>query len=276
MSIQILLCIYSATIILILSFIIVGIIYSRYSSYNKKLIRLLHLKSKFSNIGESVNNISHQWKQPLNELGIQLMIMEKKLDNDFPTEKDKIELRNSISKSHNILEFMADTVNVFGQLLNKGHDKSKFYPKTVIQSLLLLLEDNFKVQKIVISYNLNDNSAISGNPTELTHILLSIINNARDTFREREIDLPHIDIHLYKSDQYVCIKISDNAGGITAKPINKIFKVGFSSKQFNESGIGLYIAKQLTEDNFRGEIQAENTGNGAVFTIKIPIYKDYK
>lgn len=262
--------IFSSTIIFILALIVIAAIYSRYSSFNRKLLRLLHLKSKFSNIGESINNISHQWKQPLNELGIQLMIMEKKLDNDFPTEKDKIELKNSINKSHNILEFMADTVNVFGQLLNQRQKKSTFYPKTVIQSLLLLIEDNFKVHKVIISYQLDDDSSITGNPTELAHILLSILNNARDIFHERDISTPRIVIHLYKSANNVCIDISDNAGGITANPIDKIFKLGFSNKKFSESGIGLYIAKQLTEEEFKGEIKAENSVNGAVFKIIIP------
>ena len=261
---------------LLFMLLIVTIVSARFSMLNKKLISLLHLKSRFSNIGESVNNISHQWKQPLNELGIQLMLMEKTLENDFLTEDDTTKLQNTINKSHNILEFMADTVNVFGQLLNRNDKKTMFHPKTVIQSLLQLIEDNFKIHKIKITTELDDKIIIEGISTELAHILLSILNNARDIFIERKITSPHIHIHLYKDSKYVYIEITDNAGGIKAKPVQKVFRLGYSGKQINDSGVGLYIAKQLTKNNFNGKISAKNINSGAVFKILIPDISDAK
>lgn len=250
--------------------LIVIIVSARFSKLNKKLIRLLHIKSRFANIGESINNVSHQWKQPLNELGIQLMLIEKALENDFPTEKNKTEIKLIIHKSHNILEFMSNTVNVFGKVLNRSDKKTRFHPKTVIQALLQLVEDNFKIHKISITSKLDENILLDGNSTELSHILLSIINNARDTFRERNISSPQLHIHLHKSESYVYIEITDNAGGIKVKPINNIFNLGISHKKINESGIGLYISKQITEDKFGGKICAENVNSGAVFKISIP------
>ncbi len=268
------LLIYIISLSFLLVFLFIFVAYTRFSLFKKKLMHLLHLKSRFSNIGESVNNISHQWKQPLNELGIQLMLMEKAIENDFPTEKDKENLKDIINKSHNILEFMADTVNVFGQLLNRSDKQTTFHPKMVILALLQLVEDNFKVHRIIISSELDEEIRINGNSTELAHILLSILNNARDTFDERNITSPHIKIHLYKSSSCIYIDITDNAGGIKAQPIDKIFKLGFSSKQVNDSGVGLYIAKQLTEDKFSGKIKAENINNGAAFRICIPFPAD--
>ena len=257
----------STTAFFILSIIV--IVATRFSILNKKLLQLLFLRSRFANIGESINNISHQWKQPLNELAIQLMLMEKILENDFPTEEDKNKTKKIIDKSHNILEFMAKTVDVFGQLLNRSEKKSKFHPKNIIQSLFQLIEDNFKIYQITITSKLEEGIELNGSPTELAHILLSILNNAKDVFNKRKITSPKIDIHLYESANHICIDITDNAGGIKAIPIESIFKLGVSSKQTNVSGVGLYIAKQLTEEKFNGKIQAENISSGAIFKISI-------
>jgi len=259
------------TLAIILIAIMIG---ARFSKLNKKLIRLLHIKSRFANIGESINNVSHQWKQPLNELGIQLMLIEKSLENDFPTEKDKTNIKMIIHKSYNILEFMSNTVNVFGKVLNRSEKKTRFHPKTVIQALLQLVEDNFKIYKISITSTLDEDILLDGNSTELSHIMLSILNNARDIFRERNISKPNLHIDLYKSETHVYIEITDNAGGIKVKPIKHIFNLGISHRAIDESGIGLYISKQLTKNKFGGEICAENVNSGAVFKISIPYSSD--
>ena len=198
------------------------------------------------------------------------MLIEKALENDLTTEKDKTEIRNIIHKSHNILEFMANTLNVFGQVLKTSDKNTRFYPKTVILALLQLVEDNFKIYKIIITSELDETIILDGNSTELAHIILSILNNARDIFRERNVTSPHLHIHLYKSENSIYIEITDNAGGIRVKPTKKIFNLGFSVKKTNESGIGLYIVKQLTENKFGGEIHAKNINSGAVFKIAIP------
>lgn len=249
---------------------IVTLVSTRFSKLNKKLFDLLHIKSRLANIGESVTNISHQWKQPLHELGIQLMLIENTLDNDSFTEKDKHDIKKITNKSHGILEFMADTVDVFGNLLKTDNKTTTFHPQKTIQKLLQLVNDNFKINGIKITSNLDENIQITGNPTELTHILLSIIINARDIIKERNISEPHLQINLYQSSNTIYIDIIDNAGGIKTAPVENIFKFGFSNKKTNESGIGLFIAKQLIEDKFGGEIHAENTDTGAVFKISIP------
>jgi len=255
------------TILFLLS--IATLIGTRFSKLNKKLLSLLHVKSRLANIGESVTNISHQWKQPLHELGIQLMLIENTLDSDSFTEKDKHKIKKITNKSHDILEFMADTVDVFGNLLKTDNKTTTFHPRKIIQELLQLVNDNFKINGIKITSKLDENIQTIGNPTELTHILLSILINARDIIKERNISDPHLQINLYQSSNNIYIDIIDNAGGVKTTPIENIFKFGFSNKKTNESGIGLFIAKQLIEDKFGGKIYAENTDTGAIFKISI-------
>ncbi|VAW51575.1 hypothetical protein MNBD_GAMMA06-325 [hydrothermal vent metagenome] len=76
---------------------------------------------------------------------------------------------------------------------------------------------------------------------------------------------------MYENSKHIHITITDNAGGIKAIPIAEIFKLGFSNKKVMDSGVGLYIAKQLIEKKICGSIHAENTDVGAAFRISIPL-----
>ena len=72
----------------------------------------------------------------------------------------------------------------------------------------------------------------------------------------------------------------DNAGGIALEDKSKVFEPYFTTKHKSVgTGIGLYMAEQIIERQFNGDISVSNTqwGDsyfGAEFTIHIPIYKE--
>jgi len=87
------------------------------------------------------------------------------------------------------------------------------------------------------------------------------LNNARDIFKIRNIENPEIRISIENQK----ISISDNGGGIRKDLLEDIFLPSISTN--NGAGIGLYLAKILTEKN-NGVISASNTEGGAQFTIE--------
>lgn len=261
---------YTAISITLFVLAIVSLISFRFAKLNLQLIRLLHLKSRFSNIGESINNISHQWKQPLNELGIQFMLIEQTLEKEPFTDNDKRKIKDITNKSNEILEFMANTVSTFGQIINTSNKVSSFSSRSIIEKLLQLMSDTFRLHKISIDYDLDKTIQLKGTPADFTNIILSILNNSRDIFLQRQIKNPHIHIKSYKDTTHYYIEISDNAGGIIINPIDSIFNLGVTEKTTEDSGIGLYISKQLIVKKFGGKINAENNDSGAIFKISIP------
>lgn len=242
----------------------------RFSQLNKQLARLLNVKSQFANIGESVNNIAHQWKQPLNELGIQLMRIEQLLvDATLP--KDCLaEIKKLIGKGHDLLEFMANTVDAFGHVLGTGKKSTEFAPKAVIEEVLYVVRDSFALHNIKINYLPRDEVTLHGNPSEFSHAVLSILNNARDIFLQRHIEEARITIDSYSGTSRFHLDISDNAGGILTIPVEQIFSLGYSDKKSVDSGVGLFIARKIVEENFHGSISARNNAEGAVFQITMP------
>lgn len=243
----------------------------RFTRLNRELMNLLQIKSQFANIGESVNNIAHQWKQPLNELGMQLMRIEQLSNTASLPDNSVNEIKRVADKGHNLLEFMANTVDAFGHVLKTGTSSSDFSPRDIINEVLFLIRDGFEFHQIAINYTPGPETLIHGNSTEFSHIILSILNNARDIIIERHIESPQITIKTAIQSDMFHLEIGDNAGGIRTEPVKRIFHLGFSDKLSPDTGVGLYIAKKIIEERFAGSIEAVNSTYGALFTITIPL-----
>ena len=254
----------------ILFIFIISFVALRFFRLNKKLDKLLYIRNQHANLGVSMDNISHQWKQPLNELGVHMMLIEMMLESKS-VDETREEIKKIVTKSHHILEFMAETVDVFRHFLSNNRQISLIDPTIMILETLQLVTENFTLDSIEISHDLQKGMFVSGNGTEFSHVLLSILVNAKDMFHERAIRNAKIKIRVFRSTKQVNLTIEDNAGGIQVKPIKKIFNGGVSGKKHTESGLGLYISKKIIEEKMGGVITAENHNGGALFKISLPI-----
>lgn len=248
----------------------VAMVALRFFRLNQKLDKLLYIRNQHANLGESMDNISHQWKQPLNELGVHMMLIETMLQKDS-CDDTRHEIQKVVQKSHHILEFMADSIDVFRHFVSSNQKISRFDPALLILDTLQLVTENFTMESIVISHNLMKGLDIVGNATEFSHLLLSLLVNAKDTFGERRTVNPKIHIDLIQKQNHVVLTVADNGGGIKIKPVKRIFNVGVSGKKNAESGLGLYISKKIVEEKFGGNIHAESRNGGAFFIISLPI-----
>ena len=106
--------------------------------------------------------------------------------------------------------------------------------------------------------------------SELTSILLNIVDNSIDELKKFNRDYKYIHVDTYKEDDFYNISIKNNGSKI--EDINKIFELGYSSKG-KDRGYGLYHIKKILEsynctlDIYSDEIETE-------FIIKIPEIKN--
>ncbi|MDB2562913.1 HAMP domain-containing histidine kinase, partial [Sulfurimonas sp.] len=84
---------------------------------------------------------------------------------------------------------------------------------------------------------------------------------------EQHISGRHIYIRCFLKENQINIEVEDNAGGIPKNIINHIFKPNVTTKAEGKgTGIGLYMTSQIVTKN-NGSITAQNTKDGALFTI---------
>ncbi len=218
---------------------------------------LLLKQSRFAMMGEIIDAIAHQWKQPLTTI---------KLLKDLYEHGDinKEEFIQNISQQ---IEFMQNTLNEFRNFFNNKKEQKIFSVKNITEKTLLLIKDDLIKHHITVKKEFLSDFYIKGYPNEFEHLILSIITNAKEAFNERNIKNRIITIKSYEDNDFYYYKISDNAGGIDEKIIDKIFDLNFSTKK-DGSGIGLYLASLIAVKH-SGILFAKNSKTGAEFIFKI-------
>lgn len=223
-------------------------------------------QAKMAAMGEMMDAVAHQWKQPLNALSMMTDMMSDDFKNGL---MDKEYIKELTSDSQAQIEHMVNTLNEFRNFFRSKETKESFGIKRSISSVLVLVNDEFMKNLINIHIQSETEVLIYGVENEFKHLVLNIINNAKDAFNEREIKNRDIFINFYKDENYTYLSIEDNAGGIPKKVINDIFKPEVTTKAVGAgTGIGLYMSTQIAE-KLGGMLSVKNINDGACFTLKI-------
>ena len=225
---------------------------------NREKEKLLQTQSKLASMGEMIGAIAHQWRQPLNVLGLNTqLLIEDYLDGKI----DEKYLENYEEKQMKIINFMSKTIDDFRNFFKVDKEKEKFSIKKAIEDVIEIVSAQLKNHNIEVILN-GDDFEINGYPSEFKQVILNVINNAKDAILANNIQNGKIIITL--KEKY--ISIEDNAGGIPDEIKNRIFEPYFTTKE-NGTGIGLYMSKQII-NQMGGDIEFTNTKQGAKFIIR--------
>ena len=243
---------------------------------NEEKNRILIQQSRMASMGEMLENIAHQWRQPLSTISIAASGMEVK--KEFSTLSDK-EFYDSINHIKKATMYLSHTIEDFRSFFNKKKTLSKINSKKVIDKTLELMGNTFVQNRITLINNTQEIETLSLE-NELIQVLMNIFANAKDALKQLSGDNKYIFIDVFENENNLVIQIKDSAGGIKDEIIDKIFEPYFTTKhQFNGTGIGLYMSKLIVERHLKGTLNAknveftfmENLHKGALFEIVLPI-----
>jgi C4-dicarboxylate-specific signal transduction histidine kinase len=229
--------------------------------------QMLILQDRLAVMGEMINNIAHQWRQPLNTLG--LIIQQLPLFYKSGEISEEM-LKDYVGNSMELIQHMSQTIEDFRNFFKSDKEKVHFSVNQVIARTLALIEKSFKDQKIGIALHPEGDPMANGYPNEYAQVLLNILMNARDELVAHNVDDALISIHAFAEGGRSVVTITDNAGGIADEIIYRLFDPYFTTKGPDKgAGIGLFMSKTIIEKNMGGRLTVCNTGSGAEFRIEV-------
>ncbi len=225
--------------------------------------QILFQKSKQAEIGELLMHISHQWKQPLSELGSINTFQEGKLAHGQDIQID--EYKRYLEKNGQIIAFMAETMKTFQNFYQPNQPSEHFNVNEAVNIAINIVAATFDYNNIMLDTIEDKNlPKILGNKNEYAQIILSILNNAKNIFIKRKVKSPKITISIINSDDTIIVTIIDNGGGIITLDDDDIFAPYVSNS--DSTGIGLYLVKAICKKN-SWDIEGNNEKSGAKFIL---------
>lgn len=216
-----------------------------------------------------VENVSHEFKTPLSAIEGYATLLQKK---DLSNEK-RIDYTKKILYNTKRLSTLTGDILLLSRLENQelGIEKKIFCLDEQLREIILSQEENWSAKNIALEIEL-ESVDFYGNKELLAHVWQNIFGNAIKFSPEFGI----ININLKKSDNYVSVNIKDNGLGMNSETKKRIFEKfyqGDSSRSSKGNGLGLTLAKRVT-DLHHGKIEVvSEEGKGSEFSVILPIIK---
>lgn len=249
--------------------------------------QLFFEQKKLADMGQMINAIAHQWRQPLNSLGLYIQYITDCINDKSVSPKLADDFRND---SISLIQHMSKTIDDFRSFFDPRSNETEFEVVSAIVATMSLVDAQLKNHFIAyeagcrcghrefLSCNAMEDlpvceypmTMVAGYPSEFKQVMMNLVQNAKDALLAKDKNrLLKIRVDA-TDDRKVIIKVSDNGGGINPEIINKIFDPYFTTKEEGKgTGIGLYMSKLIVEDHMKGTLRAYNKDDGAVFEITL-------
>ena len=233
------------------------------------------LKNKILSMESMINNISHQWKQPLSVIstastGLIFQSEHNMINDDLLIETSK--------KINDQAQFLSQIIDDFQYMLKSRTDVKDISLSTLKEYILLNYKSELSVNNITIEFLILNNITIKTDLNLLLKAISNIINNSIEILSKKE-EKSYILLTLDKKKDEIEIKIADNGGGIKYDMIDNVFDIYSTTKhQYTQTGIGLYVTYNIIVNSLDGDIEVNNIESkykdelfkGCEFTLTLP------
>jgi signal transduction histidine kinase len=224
-------------------------------------------QARLAAMGEMLSNISHQWRQPLNN--VSLIVQNLQLEFEA-NELSKESCRGYVQECIGLLGYMSRTIDNFRAFYHPDQERQVFALLPAISDAVALIRNDLESHGIAVEVVNEQDSQVNGYRNEFAQVLLNIIVNAKEAIQLRQPSDPFISIVCTHQDGSALITVADNGGGIDPELLDKIFDPYFTTKFKSQgTGVGLYMSKMIIEKHMGGSITLANSASGSVVSIQL-------
>jgi PAS domain S-box-containing protein len=241
-------------------------------SERKQAAAKLIQSSKLATLGEMATSVAHELNQPLNVIRMAAGNSRRRLSEGIADPEylnGKLQrIEEQTARAAVIIEHM----RMFGREATEPPEPID--PRKVVMSALDLVGEQLRLAGIeVVTVLQEDCACVLGHIIQMEQVILNLLTNALDAINalEQSEGGAKITLRVFEGDNVVYITAQDTGGGISDDVLHRIFEPFYTTKQMGKgTGLGLSVSYGIVRD-MKGTIAAENIGDGARFTITLPM-----
>ncbi len=221
---------------------------------------------KLAQMGEMIDMIAHQWRQPLTAISATTNNLIFKLNMEDVDRKFFLEEMSLISE---YTKHLSETIDDFRSFLQERDNKEPTALEDIVRDVLKIVHPLMERSHITISTHFDtQESRVDVYANDVKHALLNLLKNAEEVLTDRSVENPEIVVSTKKEGNSVIVSVEDNAGGVPEDISDKIFNPYFSTRlSKNGTGLGLYMSKMIMQEKHNGSLEFHNGDRGAIFEM---------
>jgi len=247
-------------------------------------------QSKLAALGTLSAGISHEIKNPMNQIGMAIGMLKFKEKNHLYDQAPPEEFKKEVFESLERVEHDAKRVNDIVERLSAFAKKPKEVKledvkvEEVVAGMLAIIETEFRNHQIEVIKNYDpDLPVIRADYHAVEEVMLNLLVNAQHAIKEKGAGHGTITISIKKSEGGLEIGVKDSGVGIPAENFEKIFDPFFTTKDVSRNpdpnaikgtGLGLHLIREIVK-RYGGKIAVESViGEGTLFRVFFPVGHD--
>jgi two-component system C4-dicarboxylate transport sensor histidine kinase DctB len=225
--------------------------------------------ARMAALGQMSAALAHELNQPLTAMQMHLGSLRLLLGSGREQE-----VREGLARLDGLLQRMAaltghlktfarKTPAGLSERLDLGH---------VLEQALQLLAPRMRAERVEVRKHLAADAQVRGDPIRLEQVLLNLLHNALDAMADSEQRVLRLSLEPHGGCWQ--LDVADSGGGIAAEHLGNVFEPFFTTKPLGEGlGLGLAVSYGIVRE-LGGSLEVRNDGEGAVFTLKLPMAVD--
>ncbi|MGH8020544.1 MAG: sensor histidine kinase, partial [Opitutaceae bacterium] len=239
----------------------------------RQIERRANQAEKLISLGTLAAGLAHELRNPLVSIKTFSQLLEESADDkEFRREFSTTVLRD-VSRIESIVE------NVAAFASDRKVDQSWIRIEEVVKAAFGIVNPSFHTNQVRCEFDYEDTPAIRGNHNQLTQVVINLMNNAVQAFRDAVDPCVTVSLRHRNTDpdnSVVELSIADNGPGIDPAIREKLFEPFTTTKDTGDRhtnagmGLGLAIVKRIVEGH-NGALRVESEpGVGTTLTVVLP------
>lgn len=222
-------------------------------------------KTKVQLMSRVMDSISHQWKEPIANISVDLTkfsvyLIEHSLFNQ--------ELGKIHKNIDNELKNLSISLNKFKSMFIKEGTSDNYNVYSVIKDAISICQNDITHYDLKVNLDSSKDVFGHGVASEIRYIILSLLKHTIKQVRVKNLSDVKVDFNVFKDHDDVLIKYSDNTQNFSNEIITEIFEQTNEDSVAKDLDTNLHVVKLLIEKT-GSKIWFENNDGNTVFYLKL-------